>query len=198
MTTQATTRLSDQRARAWSLRGGRARASGAGTGAVAAYLSVLQAESDPQTRLQHGVDLLPALVQGCHHASVAAVAGGRLEVLVATDPTSQRADELQDELDEGPHLQAVRTGHSVVAHGLRTETRWLAWCSAAVSETPVRSVLSVLLHSTMRPLATVNFYSDTVDGLSGVDIGLLDMLAGPLADALADVRAGAGRLGPAA
>lgn len=175
---------------------------------VAGYVSALQAETDVRTRLRRGVDLLPALVHGCHHASVTTVTGGSLRVRAATDRTSRRADELQDELVEGPTLQAVRTGHSVIAHDLCTENRWLGWCAAIVDELAVTAVLSVLLHPallhpalfhpTSPHTATLNLYSSTVEGLAGVDIALLHLLAAPLADALADVRHTGTSLGPAA
>jgi GAF domain-containing protein len=167
--------------------------------ATARYLGALQAESDPRARLRHGVGLLPTLVHGCHHASITTVSFERLEVRTASDGTSRRGDELQDELDEGPCVQAVRTGHSVVAHDLSTETRWVDWCAAAAEELPVRSVLSILLVATPLPIATLNLYSDVVNGLSGVDIAFLHTLAEPLADALLDGRTtSADRLGPAA
>lgn len=165
---------------------------------TARYLGVLQTTRDPRARVQDGVELLPTLVHGCHHASVTAVVGGRLDVRAASDLTSQRADQLQDELDQGPCLQAVRTGHSVVARDLRIETRWLRWCAAAVDELPVRSVLSVLLVASRRPIATLNLYSDTVNGLAEVDIAFLHTLAEPLADAVLSERTGADQLGPAA
>lgn len=182
----ATTRLSAPRVRPRTAQ----RAYAAGTSpndVVAGYVSALQAETDVRVRLQHGVDLLPSLVHGCHHASITTVTGGRLTVRSATDGTARRADELQDELDEGPCLQAVRTGHSVVAHDLRTETRWTRWCSAAV-DIGVTAALSVLLVALPRPLATLNLYSDTVEGLSSLDIAQLHSLAAPLADALLDER----------
>lgn len=161
------------------------------------YLGALQTARDPRARLQDGVELLPTLVDGCHHASVTTVAGGRLEVRASSDRTSRRADQLQDELDQGPCLQAVRTGHSVVTRDLRTETRWLRWCAAAVDELPVRSVLSVLLVASRLPVATLNLYSDTASGLSAVDLALVHTLAAPLVDVLLDELTAA-RLGPAA
>lgn len=166
--------------------------------ATARYLGALQAESDPRARLRHGVGLLPTLVHGCHHASITTVALERLEVRVASDGTSQRGDELQVELDEGPCVQAVRTGHGVVAYDLSTETRWLDWCAAAVEELTVRSVLSVLLVDGPLPIATLNLYSDSVNGLSTVDIAFLHTLAEPLTDALLDGRTSVDQLGPAA
>jgi hypothetical protein len=168
------------------------------TFALASYLSTLQAESDPASRLQRGVELLPVLVDGCDHASVVTVTDGRVLVRVAGDADSRRADELQDLLGEGPSLQAVRTGHSIVAQDLTGESRWPAWRRAVRAELSARSVLSVLLPTTQRPTAALNLYSDTVGGLSGVDLGLLHALAGPLAGALLDDRAAVDRLGPAA
>lgn len=169
-----------------------------GRGALAGYVRALQADGDAPTRLQHGVSLLPGLVPGCDHASITTVNAGQLQVRVASDATGRRADELQDELDDGPCLQAVRTGHSVMGHDLRTESRWLDWCSAAVVELEVTAALSVLLVSTRRPLATLNLYSHAVEGLSSVDLGLLHTLAEPLVDALLDTRRAFHRLGPAA
>lgn len=183
-TPPATTSPPEDRERTWASRRGRAGVSSVEAVAVAAYQSALRAEPDAGQRLQLGVDLLPLLVLGCDHASITTVTGGRLEVRVATDDASRRADELQDELDEGPCLQSVRTGHSVVAQDLRAETRWVDWCSAAVGELGLTSALTVLLLSTLRPLGTLNLYADTADGLSSVDMALLHTLAGPLSRAL--------------
>lgn len=140
--------------------------------------------SRSSSRLQRRIELLPTLVRGCHHASITTVTRGRLEVRAATDHTSRRAAELQDELDEGPCLQAVRTGHSVVAHDLRVETRWSHWCAAALGELEVTAALSVLLTSPTSAPAILNLYSSTRRGLRGVEIALLHALAGPLVDAL--------------
>ncbi|MBB3327994.1 GAF domain-containing protein [Microlunatus antarcticus] len=141
-------------------------------------------ELDAHLRLQHRVDLLPSLVDGCHHASVTTVTGGRLTVRVSTDRTARRADELQDALGEGPCLQSVRTGHSVVAADLRTETRWTRWCAEAVSDLGLTGALSVLLVSNLRPLATLNLYSDTVGGLAELDLAHLHTLTAPLSSVL--------------
>lgn len=192
--TLAPSRISQQRAYAWSHE--RAWA-GVGSGDVAAYVGAMQAETDARVRLRHGVDLLPTLVHGCHHASITTVRDGRLTVRFATDSTGRRADELQDELDEGPALQAVRTGHGVVAHDLRHETRWVSWCRATVAELDVTGALSVLLVAHTRPLATLNLYSDIAEGLGSLDLAQLHLLAAPLTEALLDANA-PDRLGPAA
>jgi hypothetical protein len=193
----AATRPSRDGEPSWSLRRARPAVASTRPAALADYLGALRA-SRPRARLQLGVELLPTLVHECQHASITAVVGERLEVLASSDRTSRRADELQDELEEGPCLQAVRTGHSVLAEDLGAETRWPGWCSAAADALPVRSVLSVLLVTGQLPDATVNLYSDAVGGLATVDLALVHSLAGPLLDALLDGRTGVDQLGPAA
>lgn len=146
-------------------------------------------------RLQRAVDRLPSLVTGCQHASISTVVLGRLSVRFATDGTSRRADERQDELDEGPALQAVRTGHGVLSRDLRAETRWTDWCSAAVDELALSGALSALLVTARRPLATLNLYSGTADGLSGLHVAQIHALAAPLAALLLAERVGSTGVG---
>lgn len=188
MTSFTTTREPARGGPRWSPPRGRARAVRFVGDDVAGYVNALRADTDVRVRLRHGVDLIPALVHGCDHASITIVTGGGLEVRAATDRASRRADELQDELDEGPTLQAVRTGHCVVARDLSTETRWPDWCAAAVTEVAVAAMVSVLLVTGLHAVATLNLYSDTDDGLSGVEIALLHTLAGPLSEALQEER----------
>lgn len=168
----------------------------AGPGAAAPHeslsrgLDVLRGRLDGRTRLQHGVDLLPLLVDGCHHASATTPDHPGSRTGTATDAVASRADTLQDELSEGPGLHALRTGHSVLSHDLHVEDRWPHWCHRARAELGLGAALSVLLTLDQQPLGTLTLYGDGPGGLSDVDLGLLHTLAGPLAGALAAVRAG--------
>jgi hypothetical protein len=155
--------------------------------APGAYLHALGTGAGASARLQHGLDLVPGLVPGCHHASVTTPLMRGLAVRAATDGTARRADELQHELVEGPCLQALRTGHSVIAHDLVDETRWTRWRARAATELGLGSALSVLLLPGSRPLGTLNLYSHGPHGLSDVDISLLHALAEPLCATLVDL-----------
>ena len=141
-------------------------------------------ELDAHLRLQHRVDLLPSLVDGCHHASVTTVTGGRLVVRVSTDRAARRADELQDALGEGPCLQSVRTGHSVVAADLRPRRGGPAGAPRPSPQLGLTGALSVLLVANLRPFATLNLYSDTVGGLAELDLAHLHTLTAPLSGVL--------------
>ena len=154
--------------------------------APACYLDALGTGADAHEGLLHGVALLPSLVPGCDHASATTPRMLGVQVRAATDDAARRADDLQHELGEGPVLQALRTGHSVIAHDLHTETRWPRWHVRAVDELGLASALSVLLVSQQRPLGTLNLYSRRRAGLSDVDIALLHGLADPLTTTLLD------------
>ena len=186
MSTYATTRTTVRRGRTWAPVRSRAHATHVETGDLSTYLRALRSEPEAAVRLERGTALLPSLVRGCHHASITSVDGGRLDVRTATDATSRRAAELQDELDEGPCLHAVRTGHSVVAHDLRSETRWVRWCRRVVDDLEVTAAVSVLLTAPTSARSMLTLYSDTHAGLRGVEIALLHGLAAPLAAALVD------------
>lgn len=147
-----------------------------------------RSHAEARTRLQRGLDLLPLLVPGCGHASATTTAYAGSRSGSVTGATAARADALQDELDEGPSLHALRTGHSVLSHDLGTETRWPRWCDHAARDLGLGGALSVLLTGAGRSVGTLTLYADRPGGLSDVDIATLHTLAAPLARALAVVR----------
>ncbi|GAA3551988.1 hypothetical protein GCM10022197_03680 [Microlunatus spumicola] len=151
------------------------------------YLDAVRAGRAPDERLQQALGLLPDLVAGCHLASATTPRLRGLTVHRATDDAARHADELQHRLEEGPCLQALRTGHSVLAHDLPGETRWPRWTARASAELRLGAVLSVLLLAGRRSVGTLNLYSFDRGGLSDVDIAVLHALADPLTGVLVDV-----------
>lgn len=164
--------------------------------ALTAYLYALHAGDDPRERLRRGLAQLPGLVAGCHHAS-ATTGCGVQGSSVGTDDTARRGDELQQLVEDGPTLHALRTGHSVLSHDLRREPRWPRWCDRASRELRLGAALAILLHTEDRPLGTLNLYSDASGGLSDTPIGLLHALAVPLGTLLVEARLEGQQLGPA-
>jgi hypothetical protein len=158
-----------------------------GPEAPGAYLDAAHARREPDERLQQVLGLLPGLVPGCHLASATTPRLRGLRVHRASDDAARRADELQHRLEEGPCLQALRTGHSVIAHDLAGETRWPRWTALVSAELRLGAVLSVLLVAGGRSLGTLNLYSLDAGGLSHVDIAVLHALADPVAEVLVDV-----------
>lgn len=154
---------------------------------VHAYLHALHSGRDWRTQLTAGLGALRELLDGCDHVSTTVTAAGGWRQVVATDETARRADELQGDLDEGPAVQALGAGHSVLSHDLHGESRWPRWCRAATGELALGAALVVLLHRHGRPVGTLNLYSDVPGGLSGVDVAVLHALAVPLSTVLLEV-----------
>jgi hypothetical protein len=70
-----------------------------------------------------------------------------------------RADERQYELDDGPCLEAMRTGEVVIAADMAAEERWGAYPGRAI-EVGVGSSLSLPLRIGDRGRGALNLYSD--------------------------------------
>lgn len=92
---------------------------------------------------------------------------------VASSGDKARAlDERQYELDDGPCLTALRTGHTVNVEDLRADPRWARYLQA-VRQSGVRSVLAVPIDAGEEASAALNCYSsqasafgpDTVAGI---------------------------------
>jgi GAF domain-containing protein len=79
------------------------------------------------------------------------------ESVASSDEIAARADALQEELEEGPCLDAAFEQQNFVVHDLRTETRWPTW-APRVAELGVRSSLSIRLTSHHESVGALNLY----------------------------------------
>jgi GAF domain-containing protein len=79
-----------------------------------------------------------------------------------------RADERQYELDDGPCLQAMRTGEAVLAPDMATEQRWGRYPERAV-EVGVRSSLSLPLTIGGTGRGALNLYSTRASAFTDDD-----------------------------
>lgn len=94
----------------------------------------------------------------CDDAGVMLVSGhGRVEVAVATDSRVREADHLQQELGEGPGLQAIWSRSSFIVSDTAAEGRWPSWRARAAG-LGLHSVLSVHLFTPRATLGALNLY----------------------------------------
>ena len=68
----------------------------------------LQRSLDPSARMQAGVDLAVTLIEGCDHAGLTLVQDGQITCGPGSDDVVAKADAIQDELGEGPCVDAAR------------------------------------------------------------------------------------------
>jgi len=111
-----------------------------------------------ETALRRVADLAVASVSSCDACGVSLLRGDKVSTTVATHDVAQRADDHQYRTDEGPCLQAVRTGEIYKVDDMATETRWPRFAAAA-SEEGVTSSYSLPLVVAGRTLGALNLYS---------------------------------------
>ncbi len=88
------------------------------------------------------------------------------ESVAASDDTAARADALQDELQDGPCLDAAFEQQNFVVHDLRTETRWPLWAPRA-AELGLRSSMSIRLTSNHESVGALNLYGRNPGDFAG-------------------------------
>jgi GAF domain-containing protein len=108
---------------------------------------------------------------GTPHAGITLLRGGgrRFAPLAPTDPVVRRADELQDELSEGPCVDASTLGRSVVSNDVVADGRWQTW-TPHVADLGLRSILSSTLQSGRRRLGALNVYGPPGHEFSSDDV----------------------------
>jgi transcriptional regulator with GAF, ATPase, and Fis domain len=118
---------------------------------------------DVEHTLQKGVALAVELIDGCDGAGVTMGRRGKsLETPVSTADWVARGDALQNELQEGPCLDAVWEHDLVTAPDLAKEERWTTWGPRVVEELGVRSMMCIKLFAHEETVGALNLYSTKV------------------------------------
>jgi GAF domain-containing protein len=122
----------------------------------------LQAQSDTGATLQSIVEAAVKLVPGVRWAGISLIEGKRVTPSVPTHELVAELDSLQNDLSEGPCLDALREHHTVRIEDTSTDTRWPQYGRVA-SDRGVRSVLSFQLFVREENLGALNLYGDEAD-----------------------------------
>ncbi|MDU0312134.1 GAF and ANTAR domain-containing protein [Phycicoccus sp. M110.8] len=112
---------------------------------------------------------------------------GTYTTLVANHQVVFDLDSLQNDLDEGPGLTALREDHTVVVDDAESEHRWGVFTSRAV-EAGMRSILSVPLVLGSKTFGALNLYSATYLPVDMARLAQAKLLAGQAALALAQAQ----------
>jgi transcriptional regulator with GAF, ATPase, and Fis domain len=127
----------------------------------------MQDQYDPISTVKSAVNILVRSVPGCDAASVSLVYGPRKKRQVETPAASHELavtnDHLQQELREGPCLDAIFEEETVYAPDLPNDRRWPQWGQQACEATGVRSVLTYRLFTLKDILGALSIYSKEVD-----------------------------------
>lgn len=109
-------------------------------------------------------------------ASVTTYPEGR-PAAVSSDPWAQGLDELQFEEQEGPCLDAYRTGNAFRVRDFAAESRWPFYSGRALRQ-GARSMVSVALTAQGNVVGALNLYSREVDAFTTEATSLVHVVAG--------------------
>lgn len=142
----------------------------------------LMAEESVETTMQVIVDAAVELVEGCDHASISHMRGRSLISASSSDTIGIALDGIQTGSDEGPCLDAIRTGEVTATADLTNDERWPTYGPRAAETAGVLSSLALPLHDGTRTVGALNLFADRLDAFS--DVG-----SDPDAEAVASILA---------
>ncbi|GAB3918098.1 hypothetical protein GCM10011575_42690 [Microlunatus endophyticus] len=149
----------------------------------------LQGEHREQPTLDRIVERAVQAVDPCDHCAITLRdSNGRLTTPSATDSVAAQAAELENELGEGPCLDAIWDLGTITVNDLGTELRWPTWGRAA-ADLGIKSMLAVRLEVAGQPIvASLNLFADRPTGFDSTDLGIASVFARHASQALAAVR----------
>jgi len=119
------------------------------------------------------VDLVP----GAEHADITlAVRGGHLESRAGTSELPSRIDDLQQEVDDGPCLQAIWEHETVLVDDMRSEERWPRFAPRA-ADAGIGSMLAFQLYTTESNLGALNLLSSAPQAFDATSVSVGGTLA---------------------
>ncbi len=117
----------------------------------------LKAEPDEQQTLGGIVRAAVATVPGVVAGGITQVHRRQVTAQAPSDELVRRCDAVQDELGEGPCLDAIWQQRTVIANDLATDSRWPAF-GARASELGAGSLISFQLYVAEDTLGALNLY----------------------------------------
>ena len=116
-----------------------------------------------------GITAFARRALACQYAGIHLVQGRRIVTAAATDPIIEKADQLQNEVGEGPCLSAIWNQGIYVIHDTSTDERWPRFAPLA-AEMGLHSILSVRLHAAGDEMGALNLYAHDVREFSADDV----------------------------
>lgn len=119
---------------------------------------VLVARESVEGLLQRVADTALQVINRCDSASVSLAEEGQVSTWASTDDAAERVDQHQYGTDEGPCLDAIRTGDANFVDSLDCDERWPQFSPRAVDEGMV-SLYSLPLKVEEETVGALNLYS---------------------------------------
>jgi GAF domain-containing protein len=100
------------------------------------------------------------LIEGCDRAAIGVLEGDSFRTAAATDDVMRLVDQLQNEVGEGPCLEASTDGIIQVDNDIASGSRWPRLAAAVLERTPVRAMMGVPLIDEGHRSGALNVFAD--------------------------------------
>jgi len=120
---------------------------------------LLVAEEGMERTLSKIAELAVETIDGCEHAGMSLVQRGRIHTPGSSDELAKGLDAIQEEVGQGPCLDALRDHEVFQVDRLAEEQRWPLFARRAADETGVASILSFRLFAEEDTMGSLNLYS---------------------------------------
>ncbi|MGH3362323.1 MAG: GAF and ANTAR domain-containing protein [Nocardioides sp.] len=121
---------------------------------------------------QHLVDVAPALVSGCDHASLMLTGKEGYARAASSDDVALACDALERAVGEGPCLDAIEDEPGQVDADLARHSSWSRLSERILAETSVRGMAGFRIMVEGRKVGALNLFSDTPGAIeAGADEG---------------------------
>jgi len=128
------------------------------------------------------------LIDGCDRAAIGILDGDTFRSAAATDDVMRLIDELQNQVGEGPCLEASTDGIVQVDNDITVASRWPELAKVVVERTPVRAMMGVPLVDEGHRDGALNVFSDRTDVFDDDAVATAAILASFASVALAGAR----------
>lgn len=148
---------------------------------------VVHADESLEDSLRRVADTALEVISRCDAASVSMAEDGEVSTWVSTHSEAEKVDEHQYGTDEGPCLDAIRTGQANFLDSVRSDERWPAFTPKAEAEGMV-AIYSLPLRMGEETVGALNLYSRSKP-FAFPDLQMAEALAAQAAVTLANARA---------
>jgi GAF domain-containing protein len=134
------------------------------------------------------VESAVGLIDGCDRAAIGVLDGDTFHSVAATDDVMRLIDELQNEVGEGPCLEASADGIAQVDNDITVSSKWPRLAAIVVERTPVRAMLAVPLLDGGQRSGALNVFADSTGAFDDDALGAAAILASFASVAIAGAR----------
>ncbi len=134
------------------------------------------------------VEAAVELIEGCDRAAIGVLEGASFRSAAATDDVMRLIDELQNQVGEGPCLDASTDGVVHVDNDITVACRWPELAKVVVERTPVRAMMGVPLVDQGQRGGALNVFADSPGAFDEEAVETAAILASFATVALAGTR----------